>query len=352
MINKHLNRISPYIVTKNNFDLFRLLLASMVFLAHLYDLTLFKELYFLAFYLSASFAIKAFFVISGFLIFMSYEKSSTMTSYFAKRFFRIYPAYCFIVVLTTLSFSFISSISLFNYFSFDSLRYLFFNLLFLNFLEPALPGVFELNNINAVNGALWTLKIEVMFYASVPMFVYLFNRYNHFFIILTTYLISIFYSKAMLIIYNNTNIDIYLILARQLPAQLSYFMMGAFLYYFYNYLYPKYSIHLCVFAFIILISNNFNILLFLEPIGIGIIIITLSTSYYLGNYSKYGDFSYGVYIVHFPIIQYLYSLKIVNNYPFFFVILAIILVSLVSISIWHGIEKIYLRKKSRYLTIK
>ena len=71
-------------------------------------------------------------------------------------------------------------------------------------------------------------------------------------------------------------------------------------------------------GFGILIFNHFNMFLYLEPIAIGIITITFATFYYLGTYSKYGDFSYGIYIVHFPIIQLLYSLNIVNDYPIYF----------------------------------
>ena len=46
---------------------------------------------------------------------------------------------------------------------------------FLNFAHPNLPAVFANNSMQAVNGALWTLKIEVLFYISVPLLVWLFR---------------------------------------------------------------------------------------------------------------------------------------------------------------------------------
>ena len=40
-------------------------------------------------------------------------------------------------------------------------------------MEPNLPGVFAGNTVTEVNGALWTLKIEVMFYLILPLLVWL-----------------------------------------------------------------------------------------------------------------------------------------------------------------------------------
>ena len=57
-----------YLNKNNNFDIIRLVLAVIVFLSHMSELTKFEELDIINNFLSTNFAIKSFFVISGFLI--------------------------------------------------------------------------------------------------------------------------------------------------------------------------------------------------------------------------------------------------------------------------------------------
>jgi len=73
------------------------------------------------------------------------------------------------------------------------MKYALANLLFLNFLHPDLPGLFADNRLHAVNGALWTLKIEVMFSLSVPLLVYAMRRWGHWQVMLLVYATSILY---------------------------------------------------------------------------------------------------------------------------------------------------------------
>lgn len=147
----------------NNFDLLRFIFAFMVFLVHSHVLSNEKDLTILSVIFSSEIAVKSFFVVSGFLIFMSYENSSNIRSYLNKRFRRIYPAYFVTIVLCVCLGAFISSFSLQDYFSLKLLKYLICNLFFLNFIQPNLPGLFESNTLQAVNGALWTLKSKCFF---------------------------------------------------------------------------------------------------------------------------------------------------------------------------------------------
>jgi peptidoglycan/LPS O-acetylase OafA/YrhL len=71
---------------------------------------------------------------------------------------------------------------------------------------------------------------------------------------------------------------------------------------------------------------------------------------YLGNWGKYGDFSYGIYIWHYPIIQILVSLNIFENSPIYFMLTVILFVALAAYFSWNFLEKPFLRKKSHYVS--
>lgn len=334
---------------ENNLDLLRFCFAAVVFLVHAYQLSGAGGLSIFGGLLSSSLAVQCFFVVSGFLIFMSYEHSSTIGAYFEKRIRRIYPAYFTVVLLCALLGSFLSTYSYTDYFlSFDLYRYLAANLLFLNFIQPDLPGVFSDNKLDAVNGALWTLKIEVMFYLSVPLLVWFFQKVGLWQGLLVTYIASFTYSFVMSLLIEQHG-GIYIELQRQLPGQLMYFIAGGALYYYFD----KFKLHAKAITFAALLGYLLEYLYnpgILHAAALAVIVVHLGFVFrYLGNFGKYGDFSYGVYILHFPILQTLIAYQFFSNSPYIAMILAIILVMLTAALMWHWVEKPMLKKSSHYL---
>ncbi len=153
-------------IAKNNFDFIRVLLAFIVFVGHLGYLSASADLEFLK-HSPVEVAVFAFFIVSGFLIARSYERTSTLKKYIMKRLKRILPGYWLVVVLCTVLLSLVSTVSFAEYFSSSQThKYFLWNSVFMNFMAPNLPGVF---GNGAVNGALWTLKIEMCFYFLVPV---------------------------------------------------------------------------------------------------------------------------------------------------------------------------------------
>jgi peptidoglycan/LPS O-acetylase OafA/YrhL len=333
---------------KNNFDLLRFLFAGTVCLVHAFQLSGYKELEIINNFLSSKIAVEAFFIVSGFLIFMSYERSSSITSYARKRIRRIFPAYFLVVIVCAVGLILESSVSYDEYFSTTWLKYVLANLSFLNFIQHSLPGVFENNNIEAVNGALWTLKIEVMFYLSVPFFVYLFRQFGPLPILVLVYFLSITYVFVCSYMAEHTDRDLYIILSRQLPGQLSYFMAGAFFYYFIN-LFEKYAKYYVIFSILALSINTDTLSTLIEPFAIATLVIFFGLFLYMGKFGKFGDFSYGIYILHFPIIQVFLNESWFNESPWLFLISIIVVTFSGSILMWNFVEKKFLLQGSHYI---
>ena len=335
-------------LNQNNFDLLRLLFAIIVCLVHAQTLSGFTQLTWITQALSSSIAVKSFFVVSGFLIFMSYERSSSFKSYAIKRIRRIYPAYFVVVMLCALGLVTISAKPT-TYFSLIWLKYLLANLSFLNFLHPTLPGVFESNSLQAVNGALWTLKIEVAFYLCVPILVLLCRRFSVLSVLIIAYILSITYSLMMQKIAHNNNSAMLLELSRQLPAQLCYFISGAFFYYKLAF-FEKNVRYFLSFAISVLIINSSYPLPIFEPFALATVITFLGLFLYLGNFGKYGDFSYGFYILHFPIIQIILHVCWFKDSPWYFLASITVLTAISAIPMWHIVEKRFLLRNSHYIT--
>jgi peptidoglycan/LPS O-acetylase OafA/YrhL len=280
---------------------------------------------------------------------MSFENSSSINSYLLKRARRIYPAYFVVVLICALLGGVFSSYSWGEYLSLPVLKYIAANLVFLNFLQPNLPGLFESNALQAVNGALWTLKIEVMFYLFVPFAVMAFRKFGRFTIMAALYIASILYAIIMADLANRTGLNLYVELQRQLPGQLAFFIAGAAGYYYFQHL-AKYGKWVAVSALAMFALQAWLPWGAIEPIALAIIVVYLAClAPCIGNFGKYGDFSYGIYIVHFPILQLLISYGLFKESPWLMLGMAGLLIMMVAFLFWHLIEKPFLRKSSHYL---
>lgn len=342
---------NPNCLKENNFDFLRFLFALTVFLVHVYLLSGNEAMKLFSDWLSTEIAVKAFFVVSGFLIFMSYEKSKSTSSYFDKRFRRIYPAYFSIVMLCAVLGGLVADVSPENYFSLDWVKYVIANLLFLNFLHPELPGLFNSNALTAVNGALWTLKIEVLFYLSVPIFVWLIRKYGRWQTLLALYVLSLLYADLLAYWGELSGMNVFHVLRAQLPGQLSYFIAGAALYYWFGD-FKRYALVGVVPAVAVVLFRHSFPVGWLEPAALAVVVVYVAYVLpYFGYFAKYGDFSYGIYIVHFPLLQTLIAYGLFTHDPWLALSLSTILVMVIAYLFWHWIEKPFLSKRSHYVEV-
>lgn len=331
----------------NNLDLMRLCLASAVFVHHLGGVSALDALEHL--HISSLFAVQGFFVVSGFLVGKSYESSRSTWSFYEKRIRRVYPAYAFVVLATFLAFYGFSDAGFLEYLR-NGLRYLFFQLTFMGFAQDSIPGIFLDNPLQVVNGSLWTLKIEMMFYAIVPFIMWGIRRFGsrgQFLVILGIYLASIAYRDILWHWRDVTGQGIYGTLAKQLPGQLSFFIVGIGCYVFFDQL-KSVIWWLGPLAIGLVLWLDAGSVL--RPLTLGLSVVYLGVFFpFLGNFGRYGDFSYGIYIWHFPLIQAAIALAWLPSYPVATSLGLAVSVVLMAVVSWRFVERPFLKRKSHYI---
>ena len=336
---------------RNNFDLLRFVFAGAVVLYHARICSLAPELDFLR-GISADLAVKSFFVVSGFLVFMSFEQSRSAREYFGKRIRRIYPGYATVVLAAALLGACITELPWHEYFSSGLWRYLAANLVFANFLAPTLPGVFAHNPVSEVNGALWTIKIEVMFYLCVPVLAWLAARAGRTRVLVVAYAFGIVWSLGLGLLAARPDGSPWLArLAYQLPGQLGYFAAGALCYYHLPALRRHWGPAVALGIGGMLVGNAWPVLkIVVEPAALALVVVFLAFGIpHLGNFARYGDLSYGVYIIHVPVLQTLVAAGAFARHPLGALALAIALVLALAFVSWHLVEKPFLQRSSHYI---
>ena len=338
-------------MSDNRFDFLRLVFASTVFVYHMLVLALSPSKLTASIWAGmAELSIQGFFIVSGALVYGSLQRSSSLGLYAEKRIRRLYPAYAVVILVPTLY-------ALMKTGAVDHVaRYLGANLIFLNFLEPTLPGLFEANAQPEVNGALWTLKIEVMFYIILPLLSWILSRSAR----LTILTIAVIYVGAeawrlgMEWLALRPHAEglpadaLFWQLARQLPGQMSFFVSGIALWLLRDIARKRWFLTGIVGAGYLLTSYTS----FLEPLrAAGLAMLIAAIAYAPGprlNAAKFGDISYGVYITHFPIVQALVAAGLFAASPALGIVTSVILVVAASFILWRVIERPMLRRDSHY----
>jgi peptidoglycan/LPS O-acetylase OafA/YrhL len=226
--------------------------------------------------------------------------------------------------------------------------YLGANLVFLNFLEPNLPGLFEGQRLTEVNGALWTLKIEVMFYLVVPFLAWGLSKLSRYWWIGIGALAlgSLIWREAALALNHPLSEQ----LARQLPGQMIYFAAGMAMWKLWQTARAKAGVLLVVGTLTLTAALLVPQLDVLRALGLFGIIAGIA--FVRGpelNAARLGDVSYGVYIVHFPIVQALIGFGLFDALGLAggLAVSAAIVFPL-SYLLWWWVEKPALRRDSHY----
>ncbi|MDO5758744.1 MAG: acyltransferase [Rhodobacterales bacterium] len=152
----------------DNFMVLRLAAAVLVLYGHAFSLTGTVAPSYLGNGIHTV-AVKIFFVVSGYMIALSWQGDNDPVRYLARRCLRIFPALVVLCIVTVfLCGPALTTLSVYEYFN-SNATYRYFSNVILNPVYH-LPGVFaELVYPGAVNGSLWTLPIEFTMYLAMPL---------------------------------------------------------------------------------------------------------------------------------------------------------------------------------------
>jgi peptidoglycan/LPS O-acetylase OafA/YrhL len=327
---------------KNNFDIIRFLAASSVVLSHSFQLPTGKveddPLWALSHQTSTigSMAVWVFFIISGYLITSSAERSRPF-SYFMARVLRIFPALILVSFLSAFLLGPLITNDPGYWTHFQTYKYFLGNASLIQ-IQYILPGVFTENAFrDVVNGALWTLKIEFYCYIifGLLMFIFVSTR---------KYIISWFF----VFLY----IGYFFVQDEKFPANLQanfdlfrYFAAGA-VFYLWRERIPLKSVLAWLALGMVVLGVVTGLTRFIFPIAGTYLVLYLALGNRYANFATWGDFSYGIYLWGFP-IQQLIVMRFSNSSWFINFFLALPIATFLAFISWHLIEKRALSLKKR-----
>ena len=345
---------------KNNLNIIRLIASLMVLYMHsfavsvgsqtediFYTLTNHKDL-------AGGIAVYIFFIISGFLICRSFDRSKSVVKYAKARFLRIWPL--LFVVVMALAFilgPIISEYTFYQYFHYGDLRGFLLNWVFIS-SDTNLPGVFPYHYIHSINGSLWTLMYEVIWYIIVAITAFLWKKRKAVVVAMYAFLTALYLCiNAGLF----TNVPVLSTGYALNMSKLGMFFTMGMAYYLYSDK-IKLSIKAFIVAFIGLILGILfcNFIFTFSIFGPYIIFYIAFQKRFIATwYDKIGDLSYGIYIMSFPIQQTLveclgeptYGYNTLSMNPYFNMLLTLIIVLPLSFLTWHFIEQPCLKLKNK-----
>jgi peptidoglycan/LPS O-acetylase OafA/YrhL len=289
---------------QNNFDFLRLVLAMFVVITHSYFFCGIAENDLLSQLTQGQttfsyIGVRGFFIISGYLIFLSMQRSSTWQNYYWKRFLRLFPGLAVMLLITVCLGIFVYDDSLKSYLLNKTMWSYLPNNVSLYNLQFGISGVL---NGDAINGSLWTIRYEFTMYVLISLLFFVRNR-----IMLVKQLLIISFLALLMIKFvlfkipgaraheidnsNSLNLALFFISGSILAAvEIEKFKHKSFL--------------LISSGVILALSFYLKLFSVSHYIFFPILIIMMGVSFtsYIHSLSdKFGDFSYGIYIYSYPV---------------------------------------------------
>jgi len=335
----------------NNFDFLRLLAAFFVFFSHCYSLYGYEEILhkYISYETLGGIGLSFFFVISGYLVCGSLDKSDKISFFVIKRLLRLIPALFLIVLLTTFILGPIMTfVTTEEYFK-NSHTYTYLLNIFIFPIQYHLPGVFIDTEFKyMVNHHLWSLPIEASMYIILVLLFMLKLIDIRFLVPLLIFLLAA-YSQFPQFNMDYERVEI-LGMKRTYLAKYGFlFFSGVLIFKLRDIVPLKRAIFIfCCLVLVMVIGNEFG--------NIFAAIVIPYMVYYLAyanlgsiirNIGKYGDFSYGFYLYSFPIHQIFVQIYGQNINFVLFMVLSFFATLLCAIISYYVIEKPALNLKGK-----
>ncbi len=287
-----------------------------------------------------------FFIISGFVIYYSLERTDSILTFFKKRFIRLFPPILIASILTYITFLLFDKKHLFP--DSHSLKHLITSI---TFMSPDFLHYFGIET-EYLNGSYWSLWPEVTFYLYASLIYFTFK--SNFKLILLT--ISITSQIFFLIISNNnielsSNLNYVFIFTKQFLMYTPLFTIGIYL----HNIYYKSKIRtyelFCILVLIVLLAppkaegfyfkNNVEYLIFLFLLVSMILIFKIKPKINFNTKKslifEIGKNSYFLYLIHENIG--ILTINIINTKSSLAPLFVIIFFIIISILFGHYIEK-------------
>lgn len=336
----------------NNFDLLRIFAASQVLVCHSVLHLHAAATPWLMQLVNAFPGVPIFFVISGFLISLSYERSSGLKSYCRNRVLRIYPGLWCCILSTVLVTALLG-------YSFASGQAAAWGA---SQLAGAIytPGFLKSFGVGSYNGSLWTIPVELQFYFILPALYWLTRsgtrqQTKRFWLVWLAFVAIGFAASVMftppdapageptlqkLIRYSFLP-HFYLfmsgVLLQRLKAHQSRWVAGKGVYWLAVYLALYYALPQAPAA--------------LVPMTLLLGIVSISMAYTAPGMAlkllRGNDISYGVYIYHGLLVNVIVELRLTERVDFWMVAAGTYLVGYLS---WIAVERPFLRRKKQTIS--
>ena len=333
----------------NNFDFLRFLFALLVVISHSYPLSGSNESSQWIYQITngqivlAQIGLSGFFIISGYFIFQSLERSKSIFDYFKKRFLRLFPALLAVLLLTIILAPLVYRSELLFFKNNAVYTYVPNNLSLYHF-QSSIKGIFDTNAFHSINGSLWTIRYEFSLYVALSL-LFFFRNKKRVVIILVSFAFILFYFLYNFYLNRLAGSTLFGIQGLHLLNLGTFFIGGSLLssIQFEKLKYKSVILGMALLVLVLLFSFNRYDLGKHIVFPMVVILMGFIPLPFLSAFGKWGDMSYGIYIYSFPIQQTLMYFFKMNTYTLMFT--SVFLSISFGYLSWHLIEKRALKYK-------